>query len=117
MKPISPTVHGIFDGAFVASSAVMSRALREQAPLSRLLAGSAVAVAVISACTSYRWGLVKLLSIRAHLTLESPISATFMAAPILFRDLPRSATVSVAAMGVGGTAVALLTQTSPEAHG
>jgi hypothetical protein len=116
MKPISPTIHGLTDAFFVVATVALRRVVPARAPLRRFLGASSVAVAAISACTSYRWGLVKLLSMRGHLILEVPVSTAFLAAPVLFRHERRLVTGGLAAMGAGGTAVAMLTQTDPPAR-
>ena len=108
MKPISKEQHGAVDYVFAASAFALARASRHRTR--RLLTGSSLAVAAMSAFTDYELGLVRALPMKAHLALDLVLGSLFVAAPVVLRDEETRVKASVAALGALGTAVAALTK-------
>ena len=117
VKPISTKQHGVADYLFAGSALALPRALPASPRVRRGLDGSAAAVTVMSALTRYELGLVKLLPMRAHLALDLVVGPLFVAVPPLLRREARETRGAIAALGLAGTAVALLTEARRSAAG
>ena len=110
IRRISPKQHGFVDYLFAASVAALPRLTPASERLKRLLAASGLAVAALGALTKYELGVVKVLPMKGHLALDYAIGPLFAAAPALLPAEDRNTTRALAALGLVGTATALLTR-------
>lgn len=81
MRFISTRVHGALDYTTVCGLAAMPRMMGMRRDVGRLVAGASVATFLYSMLTRYELGLVPILPMKLHLTLDLGSGATFCAAP------------------------------------
>lgn len=110
MRPISPAVHGVLDYTSVAALLVLSRGERLPAALRSLLRYSALFSLLYSLLTRYRFGVVKVLPMRAHLALDLSSAAALLAGPEVLGVHEAGARRLLRALGIYETVVPLLTR-------
>lgn len=99
LKFISPAVHGIIDWLTVPTLAATPRVCGFSRRVRRLYDIMAGGVATSSTFTDYPAGLVKLMPMQAHLTLDKLDGGLFLAAAALM-DEPKNARTCMAATGL-----------------
>jgi hypothetical protein len=113
MKPISTFAHGILDYATGATLLALPRLIDCSPPLRQLMTGMAAVTFAYSFFTRYELGVVKVLSMPAHLAIDAANGVVFFMAPFLFlREEPIVKNI-LFGMGLYSIAAALLTQTEP----
>ena len=115
MRFVSTKTHGILDYLTAGTLLAAPRALGWSRSVTRLLTGAACGTIAYSVLTRYELGLVRVLPMTAHLTLDAMSGALMCAAPALLKD--EDAAVSAALVGIGAfeLGAALATKTEPAA--
>jgi hypothetical protein len=101
----------MIDYAFGAALIALPVALGWNSRAARLSIGAGLTTLGISAITKYEWGLVPLLPMRAHLTMDAAETSALMAAPRMLGENGRAAGRILAALGLFGAAVGAMTKT------
>ena len=114
MKPISPKQHGVAEFGVVGAMVLTKRALDPGTGAARLFNLSTATALALSSLTRYEFGLLKVVPMRAHIAADVVKSATFVAAPLFLRDERSSVKTALLGFGLGGLAIALLTDTGEE---
>jgi hypothetical protein len=113
MKLISTKTHGILDYLTAGAMLTLPRALGWSETATRLLTGAALGTAGYSLLTRYELGLVQVLPMRAHLTLDAVGGAMLCAAPLLLPDEESEVKGALVGLGLFELAAALTTETEP----
>ncbi|MEZ5874068.1 MAG: hypothetical protein R3D30_04320 [Hyphomicrobiales bacterium] len=84
---LTPTLHGIVD--YLAAASLLTLPfildLGETNPLAKWLAvGTGAAVVVVSLLTDYRYGAIRVLPFRGHLSIDAAAATVFALAPTVF---------------------------------
>jgi len=108
-KPISPTVHGVVDYAFVAAGVVLPRLLGWDETSRRASDAVAGAALASSLMTDYGGGVFRLLPMRAHLALDAVNTVALTGAAS--RAESREGRAGLLAMAAFGSTVSALTRT------
>jgi hypothetical protein len=113
-RPISPLVHGFIDYGYAAVTLGGPRTLGWSRRATRTLAAASAATLGYSLLTRYPLGLLKLLPLRVHLTLDVALSLALFAAQ--FEETEEESSVRLAFVGLAalGLLVSALTRTSQE---
>ena len=113
VKPISTRTHGVLDYLSVGALCALPRILGWDQKVTTLLTGAAAGTLLYSALTRYELGVVKLLPVPAHLTLDGASGALLCAAPFLFLNEKPPVSAGLVGIGLFELGASLLTQTSP----
>ena len=114
-RPISTKEHGILDLLTVGTLTAVPRIFRWEDRVTSLLTGAAGGMLGYSLLTRYQMGLIKLLPMKAHLSVDAAESSVLLSARKLLGNGDRGAARILAVMGTAASAVAALTKTrSPE---
>ena len=113
-KPIPTSIHGVLDYLSVPTLLVLPRALQWSESITNLMSGVALATLGTSLMTHYELGLLKLLPMPLHLSLDAINGTALAAAPFLLGK-GRNNVVTGVLLGLGAFEIgaALLTQTQP----
>ena len=109
----STRTHGVLDYLSVVLLFVLPRALGWDKTVTRLLTGSALATLTYSLLTRYELGLVKVLPMPVHLTLDGGSGLTLCAAAGVLADEPRPVRLALLGLGLFEITASLTTQTQP----
>ncbi len=115
-RPITTFVHGILDYVTAPTLLILPRAMRCDSKVTNLLTAAALGVLGYSVMTRYELGLLKVLPMKGHLTLDMMSGAMLAAAPfVLLNEQERNTTntAMLAGFGVFEIAAALLTKIQP----
>ena len=114
MRFIPTKVHGAIDytvGSFMTAAPLLGvKGSAEKAIPVTLGIGATI----YSLFTNYELGAVKVLPMKAHLTMDVLSGAFLLATPLLFKDLDKKAKVSFVALGLFEIAAGLFTKIEPE---
>jgi hypothetical protein len=110
-KPISTRVHGMIDYAFAATLIGLPYALGWNGRAARLAIASGLATLGMSMLTRYELGLVPLIPMKGHLTIDAAESSMLMSAPRMLRGEDPVPGRVLAVLGAIGAAVGSMTQT------
>ena len=114
MSKLSTKVHGIVDYLISAMLLGLPRLLGFSKRSAVLLEAAGATTAAYSLCTKYELGAVKLLPMKAHLTLDALCGGMLVAAAMLMDDdsdpVERG---TIAGVGIFNIATALITRTTP----
>lgn len=110
-KPISTRTHGAIDYVFAASLVSLPFMLRWNARATRLSVGAGLATLATSLLTNYEYGLVGLLPMKAHLSMDAAENSMLLSAPRILGQGSGMAGRILAAAGAMGSAVGALTKT------
>ena len=115
MRFISTKTHGVLDYLTAGTLLALPRALGWSPSVTKLLTGAAAGTIAYSRLTRYELGVVRVLPMTGHLTLDALSGALICAAPALLRD--EDAAVSAALVGIGAfeLGAALATEPAPAA--
>ena len=116
-KPISTKVHGVLDYMTAAFLHTLPRAMGWSRPVTALLDGAGSAATGYSLLTKYEMGVVKVLPMKAHLTLDALSGAALVGAALLMDDEDPEVRATIAGIGVFEIAAALLTRPVAERVG
>jgi hypothetical protein len=115
-KPIPTNVHGILDYVSVPALLALPRLLKWNKSITNLTTGIALGTLGASLMTRYEFGLLKIIPMTGHLTLDATNGVMLVASPfVLLSKWERNAKVTSILIGFGAfeIAAALLTQTQP----
>src|SRR4051794_4693004 len=117
MKRMSTATHGTVD--YVASGliALLPKMAGFSKRVTTILEASAGMAAAYSAMTNYERGLIKVLPMKAHLTLDALSGGMLLGAALMLQDEDAEERAALAAIGLFEIAAALTTQThAPTEH-
>ncbi len=112
-RPISTRTHGMIDYAFAAALIGLPFALGWGGRAKALSVGSGLTTLGLSMMTRYEFGLLPLVSMKAHLGVDAAESSMLLGAPRMLRGSDASAGRVLAALGLVGGVVGSLTQLQP----
>ena len=113
-KPIPTKVHGVLDYMTAAFLHTLPRAMGWSRQVTAVLDGAGAAATAYSLMTKYELGLVKVLPMKAHLTLDTLSGAGLIGAALLLDDEEPEVRAALAGIGVYEIAAAMLTRPVPE---
>ncbi len=117
-KPISTRTHGIIDYAFSATLVALPFLFRWEGRAAKLAVGAGMAVLGTSMMTRYEHGVIDLLPMKAHLSIDAGENSMLLSAPKMLGARDRTAGRILAVMGAIGSAIGALTKTrSPQEIG
>jgi len=110
-RPISTRMHGMIDYAFAAALIGLPYALGWNGRAAKLSIGSGLATLGMSMLTRYELGVVPLIPMKAHLSMDAAESSMLMSAPRMLRGSDPAPGRVLALLGAVGAAVGSMTQT------
>ena len=110
-KPISTKVHGILDYMTAGFLFALPRAMGWDKTVTRLIDMAGVSATAYSLFTRYELGLVRVLPMKAHLTMDALSGAAFLGASAMLDDEDAEVRACLASIGVWEIAAALMTRT------
>lgn len=113
-KPIPTKVHGVLDYMTAAFLHTLPRVMGWSRPVRHLLDAAGTSATAYSLMTDYERGIVKVLPMKAHLTLDALSGGTLIGAAMIMDDEDPEVRATLAAIGAWEIAAALLTRTHPE---
>ena len=112
-KPIPTKVHGALDYITAAFLHTLPRVMGWSKPVTRLLDAAGAGATAYSLMTDYELGAVKVLPMKAHLTLDALSGGALVGAAMVMDDEDPDVRATLAAIGAWEIAAALLTRTTP----
>lgn len=109
-KPIPTKVHGVLDYMTAAFLHTLPRAMGWSRQVTALLDGAGAAATAYSLMTKYEMGVVKVLPMKTHLTLDALSGAGLIGAALLMDDEDPEVRATIAGIGVFEIGAALLTR-------
>jgi hypothetical protein len=113
VKLFSTRAHGILDFVTSGTLFALPRLLGWSKATTSLLTNAAIGSLVYSLLTRYEFGLLKVLPMKGHLTLDAISGATLAAAPFMFLDEDSSVSAALVGLGLFEITAALTTETEP----
>ena len=110
---ITTRLHGYLDYLTAALLPILPRALRADTPVTRLCDATACVTSAYSTLTDYELGIVKVLPMKTHLTLDAVGGAAWLTAAVVMNDESRAVRGTMAGVGLFFLATALCTRTGP----
>jgi hypothetical protein len=117
LKLISTQMHGMLDFATAGALCIVPRLLRLDAQVTTLLTAAGAGAIAYSLVTKYEYGLMPLLPMKGHLTLDAGSGLSLCAAPFVMGTQDPTARNILVGMGAWEIAAALMTQTQPQQVG
>ena len=114
-KPISTRVHGVLDFMTAGFLFALPRVMGWDKKVTRLLDVSAASALTYSLMTRYELGLIKVLPMKAHLTLDAISGAGLIGAAAMMDDEDAEVRATLAGLGAYEIGAALMTETTPRA--
>jgi hypothetical protein len=111
MKRMSTATHGILDYVVSGASALLPPLLNTNRNTSILLRATAATNALYSSMTNYERGLVKVIPMKAHLTLDALSGGLLLGASMMLDDEEPEVRATLASLGIFEILAALTTQT------
>ncbi|HEX8199890.1 MAG TPA: hypothetical protein VF590_05345 [Isosphaeraceae bacterium] len=115
MKLLSTKTHGVLDYLTAGAMLTLPRAMGWGEAATRLLTGAGLGALGYSLLTRYELGLVKVLPMRAHLSLDALSGAMLCAAPLLLADETPEVKGTLVGLGLFEIAAAMATEAEPAA--
>src|SRR5918993_4750179 len=112
MQKMPTHVHGVVDYVVGATLAILPRALGWSGAPARLLEGAGVGAIGYSLLTNYELGVVKVLSMKAHLALDALSGGMLIGAAAMLEDEDEDVRATLVGIGLFEIAAALTTQTT-----
>src|SRR3954470_22863528 len=112
MRRMSTATHGIIDYVTSGMMAMMPKLLGFGPKATAIVEGAAGSAAVYSMMTDYEYGLVKVLPVKAHLTLDALSGGMLIGAAMMLDDEDESGRAALAALGIFEIIAAVSTQTT-----
>ena len=109
-KPISTRVHGVLDYMTAAFLHTLPRVMGWSPRATALLDTAGVAATAYSVMTRYELGLVRVLPMKTHLTLDAISGAGLIGAALLMEDEDPDVRATIAAIGLWEVGASLLTE-------
>jgi len=113
MALINTKTHGLLDYAVGAAITALPQFLDCGKPAARVLELAGVGAGIYSMLTNYERGVVKVLPMKAHLTLDALSGGALIAASALLKDEPAHVRATIAGIGAFEIAAALMSETEP----
>src|SRR4051812_29418539 len=113
MQRISTQTHGTIDYAFSAVVAWLPKLLGMERKTTALLEANAGIAALYSAATNYEKGIVKVLPMKAHLTLDALSGGMMVGAAMMLEDESPRNRALIAGLGLFEIAAAVMTDPVP----
>src|SRR6478736_2628867 len=110
-KPISTRVHGIMDYMTAGFLFALPRAMGWSKTVTRLMDAAGMSATAYSLFTCYELGLVRVLPMKAHLSMDAMSGAAFLGAAAMLDDEDPEVRACLASIGVWEIAAALMTKT------
>ena len=110
-KPISTRVHGVLDYMTAAFLHTLPRVMGWSPTVTGLLDAAGGAATAYSLMTRYELGAVRVLPMKAHLTLDALTGGAMIGAALLLEDEDPEVRATLAGIGLWEIGAALLTQT------
>ena len=112
-RPISTKAHGVIDYAWATAAGSASKWMEAGPATARLIRNAAAATGLNSLCTNYEGGALRVLPMRAHLSVDALICAALVLSPFFLPRVERRYTVIPVLLGAVGLMTSWLTQTEP----
>ena len=109
-RPISTKAHGVIDYAWATAAGSASKWMDAGPSTARLIRNAAAAAGLNSLCTDYEVGALRVLPMRAHLSVDALICAALVLSPFFLPRVERRYTVVPILLGAVGLMTSLLTQ-------
>jgi len=113
MRRMSTKTHGIIDYLTSATLLALPKLLGWDTKTTAIVSGSGGAAALYSAMTDYELGAVRMLPMKAHLTLDALSGGMLLGAALLMDDEEPEVRSTIAGIGLFEIAASLLTETQP----
>ena len=113
MKLFSTRVHGVLDYLTAGMLFALPRVFGWSEAVTRLLTNASIGTLVYSVLTRYELGLIKVLPMKGHLTLDALSGGLLCAAPFTFLDEDTPVTGALVGLGAFEIMAALITETEP----
>ena len=113
MKLFSTRVHGVLDYLTAGMLFALPRVFGWSGAVTRLLTNASIGTLVYSVLTRYELGLIKVLPMKGHLTLDALSGGLLCAAPFTFLDEDTPVTGALVGLGAFEIMAALITETEP----
>jgi len=115
LRFVPTKTHGVLDYLSVGTLLAAPRLLGWGPRVTNVLAGAAAGTLAYSLLTRYELGLLKKLSMPAHLALDGMQGALMCGAPTLFKEEDGSVSAALVGLGLFELGAALTTKTEPAA--
>ena len=116
-KPISTRVHGVLDYMTSAFLCTLPRVMGWDKTVTGLLDSAAIAATGYSLLTRYELGLVRVLPMKAHLTMDAVSGGMLLGAAALMDDEDPEVRAALAGIGLWEIGAALMTRTHSTVRG
>ena len=110
-RPITTKAHGFIDYAWATTAGSASKWMEAGPSTARLIRNAAAAAGLNSLCTKYEAGALRVLPMRAHLSVDALICAALVLSPFFLPRVERRYAVVPILLGAVGLMTSLLTQT------
>ncbi len=110
-KPIPTKVHGVLDYITASFLHTLPRVMGWSKPVTRLLDVAGSGATAYSFLTDYELGAIKVLPMKAHLTLDALSGAALIGAAAVMDDEDPEVRATLAGIGLWEITAALLTRT------
>ena len=112
-KPISTKVHGILDFITAGMLMTLPRVMGWSKTVTHLLDSAAISAVGYSLLTRYEFGMVKVLPMKGHLTLDALSGGALIGAAAMLDDEDPEVRATLAGLGLWEISAALMTRTQP----
>jgi hypothetical protein len=116
-RPISTRTHGMIDYAWATTAAALPERLPEAPVTGRLVRRAGIAASISSAMTNYEAGLVRVMPMKGHLTVDYLMCSALIASPLFLPSAERRYAIVPVALGALGLLTSLLTETRSPLEG
>jgi hypothetical protein len=113
MKRMSTATHGVVDYVVGGALMMVPPMLDMSSKSKAILTASGAAACAYSAMTDYELGMVCVLPMKAHLTLDALSGGMLLGSALLLDDDEPATRVAMACIGLFEIAASLLTETEP----
>jgi hypothetical protein len=110
-RPISTKAHGVIDWTWATAAGSASQWMEAGPSTARLIRNAAAAAGLNSLCTNYEAGALRVLPMKAHLSVDALICAALVLSPFFLPRVERRHAVVPILLGAVGLMMSLLTQT------
>ena len=113
MKRMSTATHGIVDYVVGGALMMVPPMLNMSSKSKAILSASGAVAGAYSAMTDYERGMVRVLPMKAHLTLDALSGGMLLGSALLLDDEEPAVRTAMACVGLFEIAASLLTETQP----